>query len=299
MAELTIAPNVAVNDLQHPPNGCVVCGARAEDQFIVYEKWGYNIRKCRQCGLGMTLLDRAIELTALYDETYFQGQRRDGYADYIGSENILRKEFRHSLDDLRRFGAKQGHLLEIGSAYGFFLAEASQYFDCMGIEVSEAGVEFSQSRGFNVQHGTLNADLIAKQEPFDAVVMLDVIEHLSNPTETLDLIWDALAMHGSVMISTGDWDSILARWQGKQWRLMTPPQHLFFYSVKTLTRLLENHGFEVVYLVKPWKTVSVGLMAYQFGNRLGLRLPFLESINIGLPVNLFDALRLVARKIPR
>lgn len=280
-------------------NACVVCGAGKEQQDIIYQKWGYSIQKCRVCGLGTTLVDHEIDVTSLYDEGYFQGKRRDGYSNYVGSENVLRKEFQHSLHHLRHYGAKEGKLLEIGSAYGFFLAEASKYFECMGIEVSEGAVEFSRSRGFNVQCGTMSENLLINQDKFNAVVMLDVIEHLPNPAETLDLIWKALDVDGSLMISTGDWDSLLARLMRKQWRLMTPPQHLYFFSKKTLTKLLKTCGFEIVHLAKPWKTVPIGLIAYQLGSRLRHRLPILESIRVGIPINLFDAVRLVARKVDR
>ena len=107
-----------------------------------------------------------------------------------------------------------------------------------------------------------------------------------------------LAPDGLLMISTGDWDSLLARAMGKRWRLMTPPQHLFFFSPETLGALLERHGFQVVDCMKPWKMVPLGLAVYQVGNRLRIRLPSLERLNtLGVPVNLFDTFRMIARKI--
>ena len=77
---------------------------------------------------------------------------------------------------------------------------------------------------------------------------------------------------------------------------MTPPQHLFYFSRATLRALLERLGFAVVRCDRPWKYVPLGLAAYQVGSRLGMRLKPLESIRLGVPVNLFDTVRVVARK---
>ena len=99
------------------------------------------------------------------------------------------------------------------------------------------------------------------------------------------------------MISTGDWESIIARVLKKHWRLITPPQHLFYFSRRTMTSLLEKIGFRVIYCARPWKSVPLGLATYQFGNRMGLRLSMLESLNwLAVPVNLFDTIHVIARK---
>ena len=48
---------------------------------------------------------------------------------------MLRREFAHSVDFIRNY-RRDGKLLELGAAYGFFLMEAARYFDVAGIEVS-------------------------------------------------------------------------------------------------------------------------------------------------------------------
>jgi hypothetical protein len=100
------------------------------------------------------------------------------------------------------------------------------------------------------------------------VVMLDVIEHLINPVPAIREVHDMMAEGGGLLITTGDWESLAARWMGRYWRLMTPPQHLFFISRGSITKLLERAGFEVLDFVHPWKLVPLGLTAYQLENRL-------------------------------
>src|SRR5262249_49965052 len=154
--------------------------------------------------------------------------------DYLASEAVLRREFRSSIEKLRRHVPERGRLLEVGCAYGFLLAEASPYFDCVGVEVSAPAVGHGRSLGLDVRQGVLTPDRARQLGSFDAVVMLDVIEHLDRPADTLKLLASLLRPQGVLMVSTGDWGSLLARTMGPRWRLMTPPQHLFFFSRRTL-----------------------------------------------------------------
>lgn len=264
---------------------------------MIYEKWGYPIFRCNVCRLGSTDVGAGFDVASIYSEDYFQGGCKDGYVDYLKSEAVLRKEFRRTLHQLCAHGLQSGHLLEVGSAYGFFLLEAQEYFQCTGIEISETAVQSCHSRGLDVHCGVVDRNFLREHGPFDAIAMLDVIEHLQNPAETLSLLYEALAKNGSIVISTGDWNSLPARIMGRHWRLMTPPQHLFYFPRRTLVALLEKIGFEVVHSSRPWKLVPLGLAAYQLGNRLGWRLPTLELLNsLAVPLNLFDTMQLIARK---
>jgi SAM-dependent methyltransferase len=275
---------------------CVVCGGVARHR-VVFEKWGFPIFRCVDCGLGSVRLTGRLDVAEVYNEAYFHGQRADGYADYVGSENVLRSEFRRAVARLRRYGTAEGRLLEVGCAYGFFLQEAQSHFDCFGIEVCAEAVEFCRSRSLNVDHGETSQRLLDRLGLFDAVVMLDVIEHLENPHEVLQRVSQSVRPAGSLMISTGDWSSMLARLMGRKWRLLTPPQHLFYFSDRTLTTLLARVGFRVIHRSRPWKIVPFSLAAYQVSARMGMSMPSLGFLSrLGVPVNLFDTILIIAVK---
>lgn len=245
----------------------------------------------------MTQLPEGFSAGDIYNEGYFQGEQADGYSDYVGSEAVLRGEFRAALRDLRSAGCSSGKLLELGCAYGFFLAEANAYFDVHGIEMCEGAALFCRTRGFDVEQGTLTAEYVGRCTPFDAVVMLDVVEHLMEPDRTMELVRMAMKPDGKLMLTTGDWDSALSRIMGRNWRLMTPPQHAFFFSPRTMSSMLTRVGFDVIECRKPWKNVPFGLIVYQLGRILGMsRPPQLSGAHFGIPINLFDAFRLVATR---
>ncbi len=78
---------------------------------------------------------------------------------------------------------------------------------------------------------------------------------------------------------------------------MTPPQHTFFFSKETLIQLLKKNELTIKLADKPWKFVPLGLAFYQLSSRLGLSLKVPTSLNrIGVPVNLFDTIRVIAKK---
>jgi hypothetical protein len=148
-----------------------------------------------------------------------------------------------------------------------------------------------------VHQGVLSADFFRDQPPFDVMVMLDVIEHLPNPLEAITLIKDHLTLGGHLVLTTGDWDSLFSSVSGRYWRLMTPPQHLYFYSRRTLKALLRKAGFKILECTRPWKKIPFGLAAYQLLRRFHIPLPLPRKLsNFGVPVNLFDTVRLICRK---
>ena len=275
---------------------CPAC-ISATEPSVVYTVRSFPIERCPGCGHGRTIVPPGFRSEDIYQESYFDGGVADGYSDYLGAAGVLKVEFSQAVRALRASGCFQGRLLEIGSAYGFFLSAAQPYFDVRGIEIVPEAVEYSSQQGLSVACGAVSADLLARHSPLDAVVMLDVIEHLEDPIEALRAIGSNLGPGGHLMITTGDWDSVLSRLMGKRWRLMTPPQHLHFFTKRSLLSSLEQNGFEIVSFRRPTKRVSLNLILFQWNRMLG-RTPRRgrRFQNVGIPVNLFDAMRVIAKK---
>jgi SAM-dependent methyltransferase len=131
----------------------------------------------------------------------------------------------------------------------------------------------------------------------DVITLFDVIEHLPQPQETLALCERYLKPGGIIMITTGDFASPLARLAGARWRLMTPPQHLWFLTPESMRRTAAALGLALVRCDHPGKVVPLSLILFQVRRMLGLgSAPITAASRIGIPVNLFDAMRIVLRK---
>jgi SAM-dependent methyltransferase len=273
---------------------CPACG-RATPHAFRFHRNGCDILQCRTCGLGRAQTS-AFDPAAYYTEDYFSGRRADGYSDYLGAEPVLRREFARSVDFIRRYRA-HGKLLELGCAYGFFLMEAARYFEVTGIEIAAEAVEHGRRADLHILQGTADAANLARVGAVDVIVLFDVIEHLPQPRETLALCRQYLNPGGIVVITTGDFGSTIARLAGARWRLMTPPQHLWFFTLESMRRLSGGIGLAMEHVDHPWKIVPASLIAFQLRRMLGLRGQGLTAASrIGVPVNLFDAMRVVLRR---
>ncbi len=92
---------------------------------------------------------------------------------------------------------------------------------------------------------------------------------------------------------------MVARLTGVKWRLMTPPQHLWFFTPESLRRMSASLGLAVEHVDHPWKIVPASLIMFQLRRMLGLRTAGASAASrLGVPVNLFDAMRVVLRKAP-
>jgi len=273
---------------------CPACGSSTRQRHL-YAVQGCDILRCKECGIGRTET-AGFDPTAYYSEDYFSGGHSDGYADYLGAEPVLRREFRRVVGFVRRH-CVGGRLLEIGCAYGFFLQEAKAYFEVCGIELSQGAAEHCRRSGLPVVQGIADEETLRRLGKMDAIVLLDVIEHLPDPRDILALCADQLNPGGVIVVTTGDFGSVLARLTGAKWRLMTPPQHLWFFTRESMMRLSAAVGLELVSYDRPGKLVPVSLILFQLARMLGLRAPGpRHESGIGLPVNLFDAMRVVLRK---
>jgi 2-polyprenyl-3-methyl-5-hydroxy-6-metoxy-1,4-benzoquinol methylase len=277
---------------------CLACDRETEYLFL-WRKNGSQVFRCAACGLGAALQEN-FEPQAYYNLEYFNSATKGGYPDYGASEGVLRAEFRTLIDRLRRI-VPSGRLLEIGSAYGFFLLEASAHYEVHGVEIADDAAALARARGLDVRTGSLTRQMLEEVGPVDVIVMLDVIEHLEDPKATLCRCGEFLRPGGAMVLTTPDFASALARISGKHWRNMTPPQHLWYFTPDSLDKMAAAAGLAVAHIAHPWKRVPVSLVLQLVGQSTGLQLPqsLLSSASkVGVAVNLFDTMRIVLRKAP-
>ena len=274
---------------------CSACG-RVTPQALRFHANGCAIWQCVTCGLGRADT-KDFDPGAYYTADYFCGGRSDGYSDYRGAEPVLRREFAHSADFIRRF-SNGSRLLDLGCAYGFFLKEAAKrHFEILGIELAEDAAELCRQAGLNVLSGIADEANMTRIGEVDVITMFDVIEHLPQPRESLALCVRYLKPGGVIVITTGDFASLAARWAGSKWRLMTPPQHLWFFTRESLRRMAATLGLTMEHFEHPAKIVPLSLIMFQLRRMIGLRGPLGAVANqVGIPVNLFDVMRVVLRK---
>jgi SAM-dependent methyltransferase len=270
---------------------CAVCGAaRARGKL---RKGGVEILECPSCGLAFWTPPADFRPAAVYDAAYFAGAQVDrGYDDYGHLESSLRLTFARRLARIPRPEAG-ARLLDVGAAYGFALDEARRAgWMTTGLEISAPAARHAST----IASGrVVVADAVAApfaSDCFDAVTLWDVLEHLPEPHAIVSEMARLLRPGGRLVLSTGDVGSLAARLSGARWHLYTIPEHLFFYTRRSLRELLEAHGFRVVSLRAEASTYTLGYLVERLRKTLlgrSARRPARwAGSGLRIPVNLFD-----------
>src|SRR5262249_25612982 len=200
---------------------------------------------CDQCDLIYVAEELTRkQLTAYYGEGYYTGTQDKGYKDYIGQRESRKSYFRSTIPMIKRYlPVEKPRVLDVGCATGCFLEVSCELgWEPHGVELSAYAAQTARSLGLDVRTGTL-AEAMLRTSTFDLVTFWDTIEHVPDPLETLTLTHDLLERDGLVVISTADISTVTARFYGKQWALLAPPGHLFYFSRKTLSAILRRTGF--------------------------------------------------------
>lgn len=249
-----------------------------------------NLIKCKYCGL-IRSDDKFFILNPakLYDINYFNGK---DYVNYQEEEIALSKNFKNRIEEIRKF-KKNGKLLDVGCAYGFFLKIAKESgYNAEGVEINKKVASVAKKNSnCRIHVGNLGKLNLKK---YDIITMFDVIEHLKNPAEYIQKCYKLLNKDGLLIIETGNIESSLARLQKVKWRLIVPNIHLYYFSNFTLSKLLTTNGFRLV------KTKNVGFIrtigqTYFRLTRQNLKLS--ENIsNISFSINTKDLIFVIAKK---
>jgi SAM-dependent methyltransferase len=208
--------------------------------------------------------------TAYRKGTYFSGVGKAGYEDYLSQEKSLRTTFRRFLGCLEKRGMTGGRMLEVGAGYGFFLAEARNFFSGLfGTEFSEeAGLHARRISGAQICGGGVSS-LPASWQDFDVAVSINVIEHVYDPLGFVSAVRSRLKEGGRVILATPDVGSFWYLLMKKSWPSFKVPEHVAYYSRRTLASLLEKTGFRDIRPVPFAHAFPLGLI----GSKLGISLP--------------------------
>jgi 2-polyprenyl-3-methyl-5-hydroxy-6-metoxy-1,4-benzoquinol methylase len=198
-----------------------------------------DILECPRCGL---LSSRPTlepeEIVARYEDVVDE--------EYLAEEEERRELFAWVSDRMNGYFVPGRRLFEIGANVGLFLAVAmEQGWDASGIEPSAWAVEQGRKRfGVDLRQGAIET-LEVEPGSIDALVMLDVLEHLIDPAEALRQLRVVMAEHGVFALATVNVEGLHGRLRGGDWPWFIR-SHLHYFRPATLTKMLSDAGFETV-----------------------------------------------------
>ena len=136
---------------------------------------------------------------------------------------------------------------EAGTWLHAHLAEAAT--SLVGIDLDAAGVALATGQGYEAYEADCRdpeqIDALAI-EPAEVVVAGEVIEHLDDPGSFLDGLHRLLAPGGTLILTTPNASGLLNGFAAMAGAEINHPDHVVLFSWRTLSNLMDRHGWEVV-----------------------------------------------------
>jgi len=307
-----------ISNQKYPP--CDLCGSTESNLVLTTSRLDGPLARCRDCGLFYVVLPEGKPLESGLQRNPDQG----GASQQVASEMVRLAErarelalidpeveagespwreltARERLDDMKRFITK-GRFLEIGCSTGEMLAAAGSSFMAMGVEADEKTSRLARAHGLDVFSGTLS-DARFPDGHFDAAAMYHVIEHVPSPHEELRELRRIIKPGGWLVLETPNIATAWYRLLGARWRQFIP-DHIFFFTPRTITRLCESSGFEARELRSVGKAMSLRLFINRLSRYQRPAANLLEAVSNRLNLSdrtirlkLGDVMRLYARRL--
>jgi 2-polyprenyl-3-methyl-5-hydroxy-6-metoxy-1,4-benzoquinol methylase len=213
---------------------CLICGSDRLKDLEGYQ--GSYLTKCKKCDFVFSRkIPSQQELVDLYKEYSYGGP------SFLSAITIQR--YSELLDEFEKF-RKTNRLIDVGCGEGFFLDEAKKRgWEVYGTEFSETAVENCRRRGITMIEGVLDPAKINARD-FDIVTSFEVIEHINNPVPEVRNIAKLLRTGGLYYTTTPNFNGLLRYWLKGKYNVICYPEHISYYTPKTLNYLYENNGFK-------------------------------------------------------
>jgi 2-polyprenyl-3-methyl-5-hydroxy-6-metoxy-1,4-benzoquinol methylase len=268
-------------------SNCNLCGSVSyeflfkanENQF--YLRDNFNIVKCVVCGLVFTnprpikdnihkyyskgkyythqSIDdtindnkkRWIIKTLIYNKLYRVNKLNKKNIIIKLLETILHFLFNKFISVIIPY-KNNGNILDVGCGNGTFLNFIKKYgWNTYGTEISDYSIIKCKEKDINVFKGELH-EAEHQNKYFDVVVVNQVLEHLYDPLNFLIECKRILKDDGLLIIGVPNFNSYDSRILQGDWQALQVPTHLYHFSTKTLTRMLEKAGFQVAFRKQPF-----------------------------------------------
>jgi len=233
-------------------SNCLLCGA--VNYTHIADERGLSVVKCRECGLLYTN-PRAVDTEKNYIDIFssearmiFKGQR-----PHHRDRNYI-----FELKAIKKFKKEGSKLLDVGSNMGFYLRIAKQMgFDAEGVEPSPALASLSEKQwGIKIHNGFLE-EVNLPEKHYDVVSLIDVFEHVTNPSELLISAGKILKDDGIVAIKVpnGDYNlskQKLAKLTGRAGMdIWDCREHVAHYTYETFKKMADKGGFKIKKYIIP------------------------------------------------
>lgn len=236
-------------DFDDEIKSCFVC----DDHNIAFklkDHKGIKIDNCSNCGFQFMNPQYSDKYLAEYYSTYTASVPDKDWADALN----YRDDFYFSLIEKH---SKVGRFLDVGCGSGSLLKAAiNRGWDGCGYEIDKnLALTTSKNLGVDVAYGDFGSTALGKD--YDLITMHQVLEHLKDPNQYLSIINSRIKRGGYLFVAVPNIKSFanslkyflekIGLRRKNIAKYYDTSHHILYFQKKTLSSLLERHGFQVVY----------------------------------------------------
>ena len=204
-----------------------------------YEK--DHLVNCEKCSFVFSNVKPSkVELDKVYG----------GYSREVGRTETTLQKMRDLALSLKNL-SKAKRVIDIGCGDGEFL-NMFKGLGCevFGTEYDPRTEEICRNKGITMLPGGVTPSLGECESPeqFDLVIFTEVIEHINNPIDVIKNISNLLKSGGVLYVTTPNFASLERKALRGKWGMIAYPEHISFYSPRTLNSILRKCGYEKVSL---------------------------------------------------
>ncbi len=221
---------------------CPVCGS--EEVLIILNQIEKTIYCCKRCGSKFLSIKKAENLRKRYDNRFFFEEYKKKYGrTYIEDRATIEKISEERLQIIEQLKPEKGKILDVGSAFGFFLNVARERgWEAMGVEINKYAVTYTK-KNFGIDCICGDFLKVKFKEKFDVITFWYTIEHFKEIEKVIKKITTILKPGGLLCLGIPNGNGALYKFARKKWLKLHPEDHYIDFSIKGAKIFFKKYNF--------------------------------------------------------
>lgn len=233
---------------------CELCEGRDFKTIATEIREGAGIiAQCARCGLIIQVLD--------WDEKrlrdYYEGEYQATNSLISGKKISAGEHFEERMKTIKPLFERVKPLLssgmkvlEIGGGPGALLSSCKPFVKkCVGVELNTEFVKFMQ-KSLSIEAYAADINKLRLKDRFDLIIMINTLDHLPNPLETMTTMKSLLGKGGRIYLETPNRDEALNFYLPEPHmadfrKFFWHRAHLYYFTKETITALFNKCGLRI------------------------------------------------------
>ena len=220
---------------------CPLC--EHQNNKPIGEKNDHQIVCCLFCGfIHVNPMPKSPQLEELYD----QYGHTESYLKKIKKKIFTSK---HKLKKLNKYlNQNQNQFLDVGCSIGATVEAANRLgYEATGIDLDKKVIKQAQKLFPTNKFQAITTDELEQTNiQYDLIYCAEVVEHVPDPHAFMASLNKLLKTGAILYLTTPDAGHRKVPKDFVSWNRVTPPEHIGYFTRKTMSLLLEKQGFKVI-----------------------------------------------------